>query len=430
VRVYVKFICAILVVLLIYMPVSAAFMEEIDEDNFPLYWTDTAYRMESLLLDLAQFDEDGIEDNLNEYSDMSINWAAEYIAKLSFIGVINGYVENVDGSQVKLFRQFGNVKVSEFIKMALCSMGYELENAPGYWAQNYIDKAIEEQIILEGGFDNYDRPILREEAASIMVMAFLKREQAPCPNLVDRVRDVIKDYSSISDDYKHEVLQSYAIGLITGVGEGLFKPKGNLTRQEACAVIMRFLEPELRLPYEPEGVRYVEMASYYGRTVRVYAPEGKEEYLDAAIALDNARTLSEGAHYINYVSHVPDCGAAFFKDTEDKNRFLNYQVPADVNAINMGISIYNDTMRNYAYAFDLFRVDEVTQYHMDVISEMFTFLFEGDFENAWDILENCIGESKALDENEQVEFIYNNRNGRIVYGPNGIMILVKAKGVE
>jgi hypothetical protein len=130
-------------------------------------------------------------------------------------------------------------------------------------------------------------------------MAFLKREQAPCPNLVDRVRDVVKDYSSISDNYKHEVLQSYAAGLITGVGEGLFKPKGNLTRQVACAVIMRFLEPELRLLYEPEGVRYVEMASAYGRPVKAYAPEGREEYLDAVAALDNARKLSSGAHYIN-----------------------------------------------------------------------------------------------------------------------------------
>jgi hypothetical protein len=429
VRVYVKFICAILVVLLIYMPVSAAFMEEIDEDNFPLYWTDTAYRMESLLLDLAQFDEDGIEDNLNEYSDMSINWAAEYIAKLSFIGVINGYVENVDGSQVKLFRQFGNVKVSEFIKMALCSMGYELENAPGYWAQNYIDKAIEEQIILEGGFDNYDRPILREEAASIMVMAFLKREQAPCPNLVDRVRDVIKDYSSISDDYKHEVLQSYAIGLITGVGEGLFKPKGNLTRQEACAVIMRFLEPELRLPYEPEGVRYVEMASYYGRTVRVYAPEGKEEYLDAAIALDNARKLSEGAHYINYVSHVPGFSSSYFGNVEDKNRYLNCQVPSDVNVIHMGIDINTSIDYEYPYMILISKLNEVEEYHMEVIIEFYKFLFERDFNDALSFLETYMDIGPNTLEQTFIEFNFNSRQGSISYGGgNRLMILIKAKG--
>jgi hypothetical protein len=97
VRLYIKILCVVLVVLLIYVPVSAAFVEEIDEDN------------------------------LNQYSDMNINWAAEYIAKLSFIGVINGYAENVNGSQVKLFKQFGNVKVSEFIKMALCSMGSRVE---------------------------------------------------------------------------------------------------------------------------------------------------------------------------------------------------------------------------------------------------------------------------------------------------------------
>jgi hypothetical protein len=76
-RLYIKIICLIFVVFLIYVPVSAAFMEEIDKDNFPLFWTDTAYRMEPILLELAQFDEDSIEDNLNEYSDMNINWGAE-----------------------------------------------------------------------------------------------------------------------------------------------------------------------------------------------------------------------------------------------------------------------------------------------------------------------------------------------------------------
>ena len=80
----IKALCIILVILLFSIPASAAFIEEIDEYNFPLFWTDTAYRMEPLLLELAQFDGDNMEGNLKEYSDMNINWAAEYIAKLSF----------------------------------------------------------------------------------------------------------------------------------------------------------------------------------------------------------------------------------------------------------------------------------------------------------------------------------------------------------
>jgi hypothetical protein len=432
IRLYVKTVLStILIVIFLCVDVFAAYEGAADEHNFPLFRTDTDYRMEPLLLELAQFDKGTMEINLRDYSDMDLNWAAEYIAKLDFVGVINGYRRYVNGKEEKFFNQYGNVKVCEFIKMVLCGMGYELENSPGYWAQNYIDKAVEENIISSDEFDSYERPILREKTAKIMVMAFLKREQVPCPNLVDRVRDAVGDYKDISDAYKHEVLQSYAAGLINGFPNGMFKPKGNLSRQEACTVIMRFLEPGLREPFIPEGASYIELLSTYGRTVRAYAPEGRDEYIDAAIALESARKLTKGTEYMNYASHAQWISASFFKNIEEKNRYLNYNVPADIAVINMGMDINIAFQYNlYPYRISIYDIDKVKQYHMVVVNEMFKLLFEDDYDKAWALLEECIEASPGMTENDGVEFLFNNRKGRIVYGGMDMAVQVKAIGQE
>jgi len=51
-------------------------------------------------------------------------------------------------------------------------------------------------------------------------------------------------FSDVSDDseYKAYLNWAYAEGIITGYGDGTFRPEKNISREEVCATIIRYLE--------------------------------------------------------------------------------------------------------------------------------------------------------------------------------------------
>jgi thiol-disulfide isomerase/thioredoxin len=170
------------------------------------------------------------------------HWAKDNIKKLVELGIVNGYK---DGS----FKPNKNINVDAFIKLIVTGLGYtEIKNAEGYWATNYINKALELSIIEDGQFDKYNRIISREEMASITAKALGQvEEKKDIQEDYTFIRNSINDFYNISDKYLQDVVESYHYGIITGKPNG-FDPKGTATRAEAVTVIVRLLDKSCRMP--------------------------------------------------------------------------------------------------------------------------------------------------------------------------------------
>ena len=75
-----------------------------------------------------------------EFDDLQNHWSKSIIMRLNGYGIINGYK---DGT----IRPDSYVSVAEFLSIIVKSLGYTADTTDGYWAQPYIDKALELQLI-------------------------------------------------------------------------------------------------------------------------------------------------------------------------------------------------------------------------------------------------------------------------------------------
>lgn len=90
-----------------------------------------------------------------------------------------------------------------------------------------------------------DTPITREEMASILSEMIYEvgeklsepeiDEENPWQSASEKVN--FTDYNEI--EYDHEVIICTMYGLLTGMGDGTFAPKGTLTRAQAAAIVNR-----------------------------------------------------------------------------------------------------------------------------------------------------------------------------------------------
>lgn len=177
-----------------------------------------------------------------------------YKADLEYIvndsrGILSGYP---DGT----YRPDVDLQVDQFIKTVIMAAGYTIGNGEGYWAQSYIDKAIEEGFIGENDFDDYTDYITREEMAAIVVKVMQRLESTDYQK-TEEISSNLRDVTSIMTRYKEDVCKVYELGIITGYPDGTFKPKNTLPRREATVVLRRIIDASARKPYEsPEVVDY------------------------------------------------------------------------------------------------------------------------------------------------------------------------------
>jgi len=177
-------------------------------------------------------------NNTNFYDVQPSDWFYDEVTKLAEKGLISGYPD-------KTFKPMGNIKVAEFIKILLKSMGYDLYVVKGdYWARNFINKATELGIIKENEFDNYDRPITRGEMAKMILRAGVEDKITKDH---EKYSSKISDYSTLSPEERETATKIYSSGIITGFPDGSFGYHRNATRAEACAILIRFLNEGARV---------------------------------------------------------------------------------------------------------------------------------------------------------------------------------------
>ncbi|MCK9479619.1 MAG: S-layer homology domain-containing protein, partial [Firmicutes bacterium] len=90
---------------------------------------------------------------------------------------------------------------------------------------------------------DYTIPINRQQMAKMISMALRENIEVDA----EALQKEIKDFDSISEEYKNVILRVYAAGIVGGTTDGEFNPLGIATRAEAAAMLERLLDTSKRL---------------------------------------------------------------------------------------------------------------------------------------------------------------------------------------
>lgn len=176
-----------------------------------------------------------------KFEDLNpVPWAYTAISNLYVKGIINGRSETK-------FSPNENVKREEFVKMLVQMAGIEVldyENEfwdvdANAWYKNYVNTAYNNEIVKGVGNGEFGvgRNISREDMCVMAYNTLVKMGiQLPLGN------NSFSDEADISEYAKAPVKALNGAGVVSGVGENLFNPKGNATRAEAAVVIYNTLK--------------------------------------------------------------------------------------------------------------------------------------------------------------------------------------------
>lgn len=170
------------------------------------------------------------DEKLHQFDDVKEGkWYYNELLTAKSLGLINGTGDN-------LYKPEDSVKLSEVIAMA-CRV-YSTKNGAqvdfsltsGSWYQPYIDYAIDNGIIDENEFSDYEAIAARAETAYIFAGIFDGEASSDIS---------IPDVDS-KTKYHDEIKLLYSLEILKGDDEkGTFYPDRNLTRAEAAAILLR-----------------------------------------------------------------------------------------------------------------------------------------------------------------------------------------------
>lgn len=187
-----------------------------------------------------------------KFRDLSNHWAKDSIEKLYSLGIFdeesNFFSPNTPMTRLDFTVAIGKAvdlrvlddKNSENKKKQKIFPDLDT-NAKNY---EYIVSAVKKGIIKGKQGKNGERIfdpngyILREQAAAIFVRALGLEAKAPDPGY----KTHFNDDANISDYARDGIYVASELGLMNGDEKGNFRPKEPLTRAQAAAIIVRFLE--------------------------------------------------------------------------------------------------------------------------------------------------------------------------------------------
>ena len=169
--------------------------------------------------------------------DAAHAWAVPAINYLYQAGIIEGRTS-------LLFDPDATVTRAEFTKMVVGASGLAPSGTPsfpdaaGHWAAPYIATAEQYGVVTGYTADTFapDKTINRQEMAAIVYRAATAvNKDMPSGSLG------FADAGSIDDYAKAPVASLAAKGIIQGVGNNTFDPKGNATRAQAAVIVYNYM---------------------------------------------------------------------------------------------------------------------------------------------------------------------------------------------
>ncbi|MBO4897624.1 MAG: cellulase family glycosylhydrolase [Clostridia bacterium] len=171
--------------------------------------------------------------NVFAFSDVGEgDWFYENVTDMTENGYLKGYE---DGT----FRPSGIITKAELVSIVSRISGLPPEtSSSNHWAaplmQSALSKGLYDWDEIPPTGENYDMPINRQLAFKIVMKAFL-------PEAKGDYNDIAKapDFGELDGRYYESTSAAVSMGVVLGDESGKLKPKDNITRAEACAVIMR-----------------------------------------------------------------------------------------------------------------------------------------------------------------------------------------------
>ena len=169
------------------------------------------------------------------FTDLPVDhWAFDYITQLALDDIISGYED-------KTFKPNGNVTRAELAKMLAAS--FKLEGTTKYsdvnnhWADNYIS-SVGEFVPVK---DNQFRPneeATRQDVAVALVNILDKTERMK----LQESKLTFDDIPMIDEEYLSHIGKAVSGGIISGYGDGTFRPQEPITRAEVATMIRRIIK--------------------------------------------------------------------------------------------------------------------------------------------------------------------------------------------
>ncbi len=164
-------------------------------------------------------------------------WYSESVKNAYEFGIMQG-------DSASTFSPEGNLTVAEGITIAAriheTMNGTEIKEADGEWYKMYVDYAVENEIMEEDTFSDYNVKIKRSEMAILLANVC---GELPTINDVEKIADINE-----KAPYYNDVLSLYSAGILTGNDEyGNFAPGSNLTRAEMATMAVRIADKNRRV---------------------------------------------------------------------------------------------------------------------------------------------------------------------------------------
>jgi len=189
---------------------------------------------DSYTIGYSLYDETSGLSMKSDFQDVSNDaWYENYVDKLVTMDLIDGYPNDT-------FRPENEITVAEFIKITVETLSYYPEPGEDQWYTPYVSKAINLDLLEAGEFENYDRPIKRDEMTKIIVNAL---DEEPQQGTLD-----FSDAIDIEAEYRPYIYTAVELGLIAGYpSDNSFRAEENTSRAEASKLFVLLVEDHVTI---------------------------------------------------------------------------------------------------------------------------------------------------------------------------------------
>ena len=173
-----------------------------------------------------------IKENTKLFSDIDGHWCEKNILSLAEKNKLNKYFYGEFGVDEYITRAEFVMLLTDALDIGCMQGSPRFYDSIRHIAKNYIYTATEKGIINGTSEETFlsESNITREDAATII---------GRYENLKGGINSGFSDSNEISQYAKEYVAQCVAMGVITGYEDNSFKPKNNITKAEAAAMLFR-----------------------------------------------------------------------------------------------------------------------------------------------------------------------------------------------
>ena len=249
------------------------------------------------------------------FSDVRINdWYYTYVMSCVQHGAIEGTTPAVNG--IGTFNPGGKVTLSQFITVltrliAADKIDSSLAGSGVHWAMPNYSAAIDIGLIYAYEYSSskadLEKQLTREEMAVLLSRA-AEINGEPL-EILPGIENNINDLDMVSHDKVTAVKQAYSSGLLFGVNNDNFDPKGTMTRAQMATVVCRLMnyyprgEVTIKDP-ETEGIN-TDYVSDEGDTKGMLLPAVSREYELKALGATRTGEDANGVYVIFTAPQLP-----------------------------------------------------------------------------------------------------------------------------